>query len=46
MNLGFIKDPRRLNVAITRAKRGLIIVGDTNTLSYDSYWKNFIDWAK
>jgi regulator of nonsense transcripts 1 len=44
--LGFMKDPRRLNVALTRAKRGLIIVGDTGTLSQDTYWKNFIDWAK
>jgi len=36
---GFIDDTRRINVALTRARHGLVIVGDAATLS-----KNSKDW--
>ena len=44
--LGFLKDARRLNVAITRAKRGLILIGNPVTLSHDHNWKGMLDWIE
>lgn len=45
-NVGFLKDWRRLNVAITRARSGLVVVGDSQTLYCDEHWSSFIDWCK
>lgn len=44
--VGFLKDIRRLNVAITRSKRKLIIVGDSSTLKFDSTYNDLIDYCK
>lgn len=41
--LGFLRDARRLNVAITRARRGLIVVGDPTVLRTCKHWSALLD---
>ena len=45
--IGFLKDWRRLNVALTRAKCGLLIVGDFCTLTEgDPHWASLGTWCQ
>ena len=45
--MGFVKDPKRLNVAITRAKHGMFIVGNSEFLSkYDKDWKALVTFYR
>jgi superfamily I DNA and/or RNA helicase len=40
--LGFLADVRRMNVALTRAKRFLLVVGDSATLGGHPYYDAFL----
>jgi DNA replication ATP-dependent helicase Dna2 len=39
------EDYRRVNVALTRAKRGLVLVGDAGALRTDPVYGRMVDWA-
>ncbi|MBA2867986.1 IGHMBP2 family helicase [Methanococcus maripaludis] len=41
--MGFLKELRRLNVAVTRAKRKLIVVGSKNLLIKDDAYSKFLN---
>ncbi|XP_038048815.1 helicase with zinc finger domain 2-like [Patiria miniata] len=42
-NLGFIIDENQMNVALSRAKRGLIVIGNQYLLQTHEKWKELID---
>ncbi|MBW0485446.1 hypothetical protein O181_025161 [Austropuccinia psidii MF-1] len=45
--VGFLGEKRRLNVAMTRAKRHLTVIGDSDTLSKGGiFLKNWMNWLE
>lgn len=44
--IGFLSDIRRMNVAMTRAKKKLVVVGDSATLSQAPFYAGFIQYAQ
>lgn len=40
------EDPRRVNVALTRAKKSLTLVGDEEALRSQPFYEEMLDWAR
>ena len=41
-SIGFVSDERRMNVALTRARKALVIVGSTRKLKQDALWDSLL----
>ena len=48
-SVGFVDDDQRMNVMLTRARKGLMVFGDSNTFEATaggrSLWKDWIQWC-
>ncbi|CAN6649494.1 DNA polymerase alpha-associated DNA helicase A [Trichomonascus vanleenenianus] len=44
--VGFLADKRRLNVAITRPRMHLCVIGNMECISSDEYMKQWVEWAE
>lgn len=44
--IGFLNDIRRMNVAMTRARKKLVMIGDSSTLAYAPFYADMISYAE
>ena len=44
--IGFLSDIRRMNVGMTRARRKLLLVGDSSTLCSHPFFEEFLVFVK
>lgn len=44
--IGFLKDYRRMNVAMTRARKQLIMAGDSATIGHDAFYSDFLAYCE
>ena len=42
--IGFLSDQRRMNVALTRAKKKLVVIGDSATVARNPFYSSFVDY--
>ena len=42
--VGFLSEKRRINVAVTRARRHLAVIGDSETVSHDEFLKSLMEY--
>ena len=43
--IGFLSDLRRMNVAMTRARKKLVIIGDSSTISKNKFYEKLVEYA-
>jgi superfamily I DNA and/or RNA helicase len=44
--IGFLSDIRRMNVGMTRARRKLLLVGNSSTLSFNPFFVDLLNYVK
>lgn len=44
--IGFLNDYRRINVAMTRARKKLYIIGDSSTIGSDEFYSKMLDYVE
>jgi ATP-dependent RNA/DNA helicase IGHMBP2 len=44
--IGFLKDYRRMNVAMTRARKKLVVIGDSATIGQDKFYEAFLTYVE
>jgi len=45
-NIGFLSDYRRMNVALTRAKKKLVVIGDSSTIGGNAFYSRFLEYIE
>lgn len=44
--IGFLSDLRRMNVAITRARKKLVVIGDSSTIGSNPFYQSFLEYCE